>query len=160
MPEAGDVSCMQLARFFSRCEDHYPISDRYIVEVHDSPDKGDRTEREHMRDWFRDNLRTGTGPYSRSKGNDSGRTYYQNLKNAASLLWIAEAAGVDESTIELAFGAAVAAGDYRRACGAIRHIIPWEMVYSALTSSGKMNAERESPFSLSRKRRRAIHREW
>lgn len=143
MPKAKDISCKQLAKFFDRCEDHYPISDRYIAEVHDSPDKGDRTEREHMRDWFRDNHRTGTGPYSRSKGNTSGRTCYQNLKNAASLLWIAEASGVEQSIVVSAFDAAAAAGDYRRACGAIRRIIPWEMVYSALTSTGRLNMGRK-----------------
>ena len=51
------------------------------------------------------------------------RRCYNSLMNAASLLWIAEAVGVDELTVRQAFEAAVAAGDYRRVCGAIRKII-------------------------------------
>ena len=50
--------------------------------------------------------------------------------NAASLLWIAEAVGIDELTVKIAYAAAVGAGDYRRACGAIRKIITWDMVYA------------------------------
>ena len=50
--------------------------------------------------------------------------------NAGSLLWIAEALGIDELTVKQAYDAAIAAGDYRRACGAIRKIITWDMVYA------------------------------
>ena len=160
MSEIGDISCRQLAMFFGACKAHYPISDRYIAEVHDSHDKVGRTEREHMSNWFRNNHRTATGPYSRSKENDSGRTCYQNLKNAASLLWIAEASGVDEQAIMSAFNAAVAAGDYRRACGAIRQIIPWETVYSSLSLKMKEDTERRSFTALSRKKRRSAYRKW
>ena len=151
MPENRDISCKQLAKFFDKCKDHYPMSDRYIAEVHDSPDKGDCTEREHMRNWFNQNNMTGTGPYSRKVGNTGGRTCYQRLLNAASLLWIAEASGVDESTVIKAYNAAAAAGDYRRACGAIRRIIPWETIYSALTSTGKIEVEKRSLFRFFRR---------
>jgi protocatechuate 3,4-dioxygenase alpha subunit len=50
--------------------------------------------------------------------------------NAGSLLWIAEAVDIDELTVKMTFDAAVAAGDYRRACGAIRKIITWDMIYA------------------------------
>lgn len=50
--------------------------------------------------------------------------------NAGSLLWIAEAVGIDELTVKQAYEAAVAAGDYRRACGEIRKIITWDMIYA------------------------------
>lgn len=52
--------------------------------------------------------------------------------NAASLLWIAEAVGIDELTVKIAYEAAVGAGDYRRACGAIRKIITWDMIYACV----------------------------
>ena len=54
------------------------------------------------------------------------------VSNAASLLWIAEAVGIDELTVKIAYEAAVGAGDYRRACGAIRKIITWDMVYACV----------------------------
>lgn len=54
------------------------------------------------------------------------------LMNAASLLWIAEAVGIDSLTVKMAYDAAVEAGDYRRACGAVRKIITWDMIYACV----------------------------
>lgn len=125
-----DIRCREFSDFLSTKKDHYPYSDRYIAEVHDSPDKTGRTEREHMVVWFRANETKGSGSYSRETPNRSARRCYNSLMNAASLLWIAEAVGVDELTVRRAFEAAVAAGDYRRACGAIRKIITWDMIYA------------------------------
>lgn len=125
-----DLSCAEMARIFEGRADHYPVSDRYIREVRDSPSKTGANEREHMVRWFRANRTTGSGSYSRKRGNISARTCYQRLNNAASLLWIAEAIGVGRETVERAYDAAVEAGDYRRACGAIRRVIPWETVYA------------------------------
>lgn len=128
----GDVSCAQAAKLFRCRKDHYPYSDRYIAEVHDSPDKGGRTEREHMVDWFTGNQTTGTGSYTRETPNQSARRCYNRLMNAASLLWIAEAVGIDELTVKQAYEAASTAGDYRKACGAIRSIITWDMIYEKM----------------------------
>ena len=41
-----------------------------------------------------------------------------------------ECVGIDEPTVRRAYEAAVAADDYRRACGAIRKIIAWDMIYA------------------------------
>ena len=95
--------------------------------MHDSKDKTGRTEREHMVEWFRANETKGSGAYSRQVPNQSARRCYNGLMNAASLLWIAEAVGIDEPTVRRAYEAAV---DYRRACGAIRKIIAWDMIYA------------------------------
>lgn len=64
--------------------------------------------------------------------NESAMRCYNRLMNAGSLLWIAEAAGIDETLVEKAFDAAVEAGDYRRACAAIRDVISWDMVCEKL----------------------------
>ena len=48
------------------------------------------------------------------------------------MLWIAEAAGIEEPIVAAAFEAARQAGDYRRACGAIRKIIAWSMIIESL----------------------------
>ena len=128
-----DLTCAHVARFFEhRCIDHYPVSDRYLALVHDSPDKSGRTEREHMISWFAANQTLGSGGYTRQAPNTSARRCYQHLQNAASLLWIAEACGVDSALVEEAYRAAVEAGDRRRACGAIRRLIPWELVASGI----------------------------
>lgn len=75
--------------------------------------------------WFRDNETTGSGAYSRSAPNGSARRCYARLQNAASLLWIAEAVGVPAEQVRQAYDAAVETGDRRRACGAIRMVVPW-----------------------------------
>lgn len=126
----ADIRCKTFSDLLSTKSDHYPYSDRYISEVHDSPDKTGRTEREHMVQWFRSNETKGFGSYSRQSPNRSARRCYNSLMNAGSLLWIAEAVGIDELTVKQAYEAAVAAGDYRRACGAIRKIITWDMIYA------------------------------
>lgn len=83
-----------------------------------------------MVEWFRANETKGSGSYSRQSPNQSARRCYNSLMNAGSLLWIAEAVGIDELTVRRAYEAAVEAGDYRRACGAIRKIITWDMIYA------------------------------
>lgn len=56
------------------------------------------------------------------------------LSNAASLLWIAEAVGVDEAAVAATIEAAKSAGDYRRACGAqVRSLGIRFRVYVSLT---------------------------
>ncbi len=109
---SGDVQCKKLARLFAKKTDHYPWSDKYIKEVHDSSEKTGRTEREHMVAWFRANETCGSGFYTRNTPNKSVRRCYNSLMNAASLLWIAEAVGIDEATVKQAYEAAVTAGDY------------------------------------------------
>lgn len=74
-----------------------------IAEVRVSPNKTGRTEREHMVGWFRANETTGSGHYSRNEPNRSARLCYNRLLNAASLLWIAEAVGVEQLTVKQAY---------------------------------------------------------
>ena len=62
----------------------------------------------------------------------STRRSYNSLMSPASLLFIAESVGIVELTVRLAFEAAVAENDHRRACGAIRKIITRDMVYSKM----------------------------
>lgn len=129
------ITCREMARFFRSREDHYEWSDRYIREVHDSPTKSGRTEREHMVSWFSSNPTEGSGQYSRKKGNNDARTCYNRLQNAASLLWIAEAVGVDGALVQRAYEAATPCDDRRAACRAIRAKILWERVEAAYLES-------------------------
>lgn len=128
----ADIGCREFSNVLASKGAHYPYSDRYIDEVHDSPEKSGQDEREHMVIWFRANETKGSGSYSRQEPNKSARRCYNSLMNAASLLWIAEAVGIDESTVRRAYEAAAVAGDYRRACGAIRRIITWDMIYDCV----------------------------
>ena len=136
----NDIRCLEFSSLLKKKQDHYPYSDRYIAEVHDSPDKTGSTEREHMVDWFQKNETLGSSAYSRKSPNKSAYRCYNRLRNAASLLWIAEAVGVNGLTVKQAYEAAVAAGDYRRACSAIRKIIPWDMIYDFAFDTVRTNA--------------------
>lgn len=120
----ADIRCRRFSDILRTKEDHYPYSDRYISEVHDSSTKTGRTEREHMVEWFRANETKGSGSYSRQTPNSSARRCCNSLMNAASLLWIAEAVGIDELTVKIAYEAAVGAGDHRRACGRFERSSP------------------------------------
>lgn len=46
--QVGELTCREFAKFLRSREAHYPISDRYISEIHDSPNKSGEDEREHM----------------------------------------------------------------------------------------------------------------
>lgn len=50
-----DIRCKTFSGLLATKKNHYPYSDRYIAEVHDSSTKTGRTEREHMVEWFRFN---------------------------------------------------------------------------------------------------------
>lgn len=125
-----DIRCRKFSDILRAREDHCPYLDNYIGEVHNSSSKTRRAEREHMVEWFRANETFGFGSFSRQTLNRCARRCYNSLMNAASLLWIAEAVGVDEFTVRRAYEAAVAAGDYHRACGVIRKIITWGTIYA------------------------------
>ena len=56
----ADIRCRRFSDILRTKEDHYPYSDRYISEVHDSSTKTGRTEREHMVEWFRANETKGS----------------------------------------------------------------------------------------------------
>ncbi|QYN61023.1 hypothetical protein GYM67_08130 [Bifidobacterium asteroides] len=132
MARGNDMSCVVFSRLLRFKRSHYRYSDTYLREVGNSPDRHARTEKQHMVQWFADNATHGAGAYSRRRPNDSAKKCFNKLENAASLLWIAEAAGVEESIVKIAFEAARQAGDYRRACGAIRKIITWPMIIESL----------------------------
>ena len=132
MASGNDMSCVAFSHLLRFKRSHYPYSDKYIREVGNSPDVRSRTEKQHMVQWFADNATYGSGAYSRRKPNNSAKDCFNKLENAASLLWIAEAAGVEEPIVAAAFDAARQAGDYRRACGAIRQIITWFMIIESL----------------------------
>lgn len=65
---SDDVSCREMAKFSKSREEHHAWSSRYATEVHDSPLRTGRTEREHMASWFGVNPTTGCGVPRRCLG--------------------------------------------------------------------------------------------
>lgn len=127
-----DMDCIAFSNLLNTKEPHYPYSDRYNSEVHRSQDEAEPTEKEHMVNWFKNNPTNGSRSYSRQNPNNSAKKCFFRLANAASLLWIAEAAGIDEPTVAKAFEAAKQAGNVQGSCKAIRDIISWSMIMQAI----------------------------
>ena len=132
-----DIRCRKFSDILASKSDHYPYSDKYIAEVHDSKDKTGRTEREHMVEWFRANETKGSGAYSRQVPNQSARRCYNGLMNAASLLWkmcirdSTHGAGVAQ---DLKTFASYNAGPHELVCGMYPQILLDEAGRVAYTS--------------------------
>ena len=124
--------------------DPYKYSAMYDQQVHQSQNTRGKTQKQVMVPWFIDNSTLGSEPFSRKEPNYSAKRCFGNLKNAASLLWIAETVGICKSKVAEAFEEAKKEKDCRRACGAIRHIITWSMIMQAVhnqncLASGKLS---------------------
>ena len=131
-----DMSCDEFAELIQRGSDFYPISRRYMEEVHDSPVKSGSCEREHLYIWYSTQGTLGVpGGFSRSKPNHSARRAYNRLSNAASVLHLAELAGLDEQA-RIAFEAAAeaqrATGSARGAAAAARREIDFSDILAGL----------------------------
>lgn len=79
--------------------------------------------------WFEGQPTTGEGAYSRETPNTSAKRAYNRLLCALALIWIADALGVPSSRVAESVDAVLTAdGDHRRACEAIRKVLPGELV--------------------------------
>lgn len=77
------------------------------------------------------------GAYSRkvTNGRDA-RFVYNHVACPGLLTYLADAAGVSRSLVREAKRIAAGAGTENRRAGAIRRLIPWELVQSALIENG------------------------
>lgn len=124
-----DFDVLVFAMILSTLPPRLPISDafdRSRTEIVDDSRYAD--QREHMVGWFRSQVTRGGGSYTRNNPNTSARATYNRLLNAASLLWIAEALGVDGRVVRAAADEARAEPEYRRRSAIVRRHIPWDQV--------------------------------
>ncbi|MDY5589074.1 MAG: hypothetical protein SPF30_03865 [Arcanobacterium sp.] len=124
----GDIDVLDFVDILKRLPAHLPISDAY--EEADSQRVGHwwASQRQHMISWFTAQATKGAGQYTRNKPNRSAKTTYNRLLNSASVLWIAEAVGVDEKLLTEASAKALAEPSKRSRPRIIREVIPWEFV--------------------------------
>lgn len=92
------------------------------------------SQKAHMVIWFESQTGTGTGAFTREKGNNSARACYNRLLNVGALVWIADALGEDAEKIKAAADAATIAEkeNYRKRCGAFRDVIPFDRILELL----------------------------
>lgn len=131
-----DMPCDEFAKLIQMGSDFYPISRQYMEEVHDSPVKSGSCEREHLYIWYSTQGTLGApGGFSRSKPNHSARRTYSRLSNAASVLHLAELAGLDEQArvaLEAAAEAQGTTGSTRSAAAAARKEIDFSDILAGL----------------------------
>ena len=82
---SDDVSYREMARFSKSREERHAWSGRYATEVHDSPPRTGRAEREHVASWFGANPTIGSGAHSRQSGNSSAKVRYDRPQGVAPL---------------------------------------------------------------------------
>lgn len=105
----------------------------------DWPGKWYTTQKEHWLGWLGEYH--GPGAYGRKSGNMRDAAYaYNHIVESEMLLWLIEAAGVEESLVESARRAARRQKTMMAKSAAIRRHVSWEIVEHALwgrRSSGK-----------------------
>jgi hypothetical protein len=96
-----------------------------------NPKKWYRTEKEHWLGWLAEyNSR---GYYGRNAGlNRDARYAYNHIVEVDMLLWLMKAAGVPAGRVRAARAAAARLPSLQHKSGAVRKIVPWEMVAGRL----------------------------
>jgi hypothetical protein len=90
-----------------------------------------KTQKQHWLGWLKGYA--GPGFYNRQSSNRDARFIYNHINCVPMLLWLAEASRVPRPTLLKAKRAGLSAGPrFAAQCGAIREIIPWEMVEAKL----------------------------
>lgn len=119
-----DISCSALCELLAPLEKEPEAVrrlDRWGTKSYNS-------QKAHVIVWLSLQGTTGSGSYTRNKGNDSGRACYNRILNPGMLIWIAAVLGVDQARIEEAAEAARKAEsvNYRTRCSAFRSVIPFD----------------------------------
>lgn len=127
---AEQITTRQLVRVFRGLPEFTPVQERLDPQEGAGPDRGTwyRSQKEHMVDWFSSQSTRGTGSYTRSTPNTSARVAYNRLQCPSAIVWIAEALGADEATVEQAIAEQFAERDHRRQSGAVRRVLRWSLV--------------------------------
>ncbi len=95
------------------------------------PGKWYRTQKEHWLGWLDEYH--GPGYYGRQASTPrNARFAYNHIVEVEMLLWLAKASGISASRLAKARTAERAAPSLQAKSGAVRKIIPWEMIEEAL----------------------------
>jgi hypothetical protein len=96
-----------------------------------TPGKWYLTQKEHWLGWLDDYH--GPGYYGRQASTPrNARFAYNHIVEVEMLLWLAKASGVSASRLAKARAAARAVPSRQAKSGAVRQIIPWEVIEEAL----------------------------
>lgn len=124
-----DFDVQDFARALGRLPEFTPLASEYAAfRGTDYSTWIYRSEQEHMMSWFSAQNTKGGGAYTRGVPNRSAKRTYNRLMNATSVLWIAEAVGADQASVQAALDEMKQESDYRRCPAIVRRHIPWEVI--------------------------------
>lgn len=97
----------------------------------DTPGKWYKTQKEHWLGWLGEYK--GPGAYGRKGGKNQGAEYaYNHIVEYRMLLWLIKAAGVESNLVKAAKLVVDEEKSMQANSAAIRKIVPWEILASAL----------------------------
>lgn len=126
------MTCLELKAIMEMKEEHYPISDEYNATNGQRNRVYWNSQKEHLLPWLDAQGTNGTAGFTRRKPNYDARTMYVNLSCPECLIWIAEAAGLQQDVIVSAAEKAKTNDSAVTRSAIIRHDIPWETIEAAL----------------------------
>ena len=94
-----DIDVLDFARMISMLPRQTPITDCFDKNYGQKENRWWSCQREHLTAWCLGQPTKGVKGFERRKPNDSARTMYNYLACPAALLWLAEALGEDEQTL-------------------------------------------------------------
>lgn len=122
-----DMNAVEMKTWAETKKDNYPRSTYYDENIWRSPNQSGSTEKEHCIAWL-----------EAQEDNRPAKDIYDCLHCVALVLWIAEAAGVDDETVRAASDAAEKIYTEKKsansATAAAKDIISWDMVVKASQS--------------------------
>lgn len=124
----------QLLRRVQRLDVDAPVAellDRQLAKRGERFQAGYDSQKDHWLGWLREY--DGPGYYGRETWARNAAFVYQHIQCAPMLLWLAEAAGIARPLLQAARDAVLSAAPRNAArCRALREIIPWVEVETAL----------------------------
>lgn len=124
-----DMHVRKFRKILKRLDTHLPISDEFERQNYQTVGTWWNSQKEHMLSWFKNQMTTGHGQYTRKTPNYSSKLTYSRLLSAPALMWMAEALGEDPILLAFVADEASAEKDHRRKCALIRKHIPWQRIY-------------------------------
>jgi hypothetical protein len=138
--DKGIRTPQQLRRAISFLSPASPVTDRFAHNWRSLGRRGSiqqeqsvvwyRTQKEHWMGWLREY--DGPGAYGRKHAKRSAEFVYNHVVNPLMLIYLAEASGLDPALLRCATGDALKRRSMPAMSSAIRRVIPWTIVETAL----------------------------
>ena len=126
-----DMDVLEFARRISRLSIDTPLANKYDEEYGQRSDRWWSCQREHLTVWALHYPTKGKGNFTHEPSNSS-KKMYNHFGRPETLLWLAEALGVDSKLIEEVIGEISNHNNASTRCRIIREYIPFERILELL----------------------------